>query len=161
MNQIKKINKNEGADWAQKVAYRRENKKWLGYSRKVALRILAAMEDIPNMNQKKLAESLNVSPQHISKITKGEENLTLKTIAAISEVLNTELILFPMFKYNQPLNVFFGVKSNLTFMIIPEKNSFIPNNYNYETIITLEEAGGYLNSFVQIEPNRPQISLRP
>lgn len=46
---------------------------------------------------------LQVSPQRISKILKGQENLTLETIYKLSQVLNFELISFPEYKLSKPL----------------------------------------------------------
>src|SRR5438874_772549 len=99
-NKLTLLQKSAGATWSEKAKYRAINKKWLGYSGRVALRIMSAMEDIPNMNQKKLAEIAGVSAQHVSKIIKGKENLTLQTIAKFSDILGVELISFPSFKYN-------------------------------------------------------------
>ena len=44
------------------------------------------------MSQKLLAEKLDVSPQQVSKILKGTENLTLQTITQIETVLGIKLI---------------------------------------------------------------------
>jgi plasmid maintenance system antidote protein VapI len=52
------------------------------------------------MNQRKLAELMGVTPQHISKIVKGQENLTLETIGKLSEALQIELVDFPKIKYS-------------------------------------------------------------
>jgi len=82
------------------VECKRLNKTWLNYSGKIALRVLSAIEDIPGMNQRKLAELMGVTPQHISKIVKGQENLTLETIGKLSEALQIELIDFPKIKYS-------------------------------------------------------------
>jgi transcriptional regulator with XRE-family HTH domain len=45
------------------------------------------------MTQKDLAERMNVSPQYISKIVKGAENLSLETITALEEALSVDLFL--------------------------------------------------------------------
>lgn len=82
----------------EKVRFRKRNRKWLGYSGNIALRILAALDDNETVNQKVLAEKIGVSPQYISKVVSGNENLTLETIAKISEALGVELISFPSFK---------------------------------------------------------------
>ena len=115
------IEKRETPKWRERIKYRKENKKWLSYSGKIALRILAAMEDLPGMNQKRLAELSNVTPQHISKMLKGEDNMTLETIAKMSEILMAELISFPDYKYNQPLKSFvaFETHSGFIFMSVP------------------------------------------
>jgi DNA-binding Xre family transcriptional regulator len=89
-----------GVKWVNDVECKRLNKTWLNYSGKIALRVLSAIEDIPGMNQRKLAELMGVTPQHISKIVKGQENLTLETIGKLSEALQIELIDFPKFKYS-------------------------------------------------------------
>ncbi|MDI3318413.1 helix-turn-helix domain-containing protein [Pinibacter soli] len=82
----------------ENARYRLKNRKWLGYSGNIAQRILAALEDSETVNQKVLAEKIGVSPQYISKVVSGNENLTLETIAKISEALGVELISFPLFK---------------------------------------------------------------
>jgi DNA-binding XRE family transcriptional regulator len=89
-----------GVKWVNDVECKRLNKTWLNYSGKIALRVLSAIEDIPGMNQRKLAELMGVTPQHISKIVKGQENMTLETIGKLSEALQIELIDFPKIKYS-------------------------------------------------------------
>jgi transcriptional regulator with XRE-family HTH domain len=95
------IEKRELPEWRKRAQFRKENSVWLKFSGKIALRMLAALEDIPDMNQKRLAELADVSPQHISKVLKGEENLTLKSIARFSEILGKDLIEFPSYKYHE------------------------------------------------------------
>ena len=81
--------------WMDKARFRKKNKKWLEYSGAIARRVLVAIDAIEGMSQKKLAEQLNVSPQHVSKMLKGQDNLTLETIAKLSLALDVELISFP------------------------------------------------------------------
>jgi transcriptional regulator with XRE-family HTH domain len=90
------------SNYLQNAQFRIENKKWLNYSSNIALRIIAALDQQANMTQKALAEKLEVSPQYINKILKGQENLSLATIAKISEVLNVELISFPNYLFDKP-----------------------------------------------------------
>jgi plasmid maintenance system antidote protein VapI len=82
----------------EKVVYRLQRKTFLKYSSNIAQRVMAAMEDRNDMNRKILAKTLSVSPQYISRITRGKENLTLDTIAKLSDALGVELITFPVFK---------------------------------------------------------------
>jgi transcriptional regulator with XRE-family HTH domain len=42
-------------------------------------------------NQQKLADKMGTSQQYISKLCKGQENLTLKNIAQLEEVLGIEI----------------------------------------------------------------------
>ena len=95
------------SNYLQNAKFRIENKKWLSYSSNIALRVLAALEESEEMTQKTLAEKVGVSPQYINKVLKGQENLSLQTIAKLSEALNIELITFPKFLFDQPINKVF------------------------------------------------------
>jgi transcriptional regulator with XRE-family HTH domain len=95
------------SNYLQNAKFRIENKKWLSYSSNIALRVLAALEESEQMTQKTLAEKVGVSPQYINKVLKGQENLSLQTIAKLSEALNIELITFPKFLFDQPINKVF------------------------------------------------------
>lgn len=81
-------------DWKDRADYQKKNRVWLKKSVDIALRILDALHH-KRMTQVELANRLNVSRQHISKIVKGQENLTLETIARIEEVLGVVLIAIP------------------------------------------------------------------
>jgi ribosome-binding protein aMBF1 (putative translation factor) len=80
--------------WLKNAQHRRENKKWLAYSFQIAIKVLAAIDATPGMTQKKLAELIGVSPQYISKILKGQENLTLETISKLEDALGVNLFSF-------------------------------------------------------------------
>ncbi len=92
--------------------FRIENKKWLSYSSNITLRVLAAIEENEQMTQKALAEMIGVSPQYINKVLKGQENLSLQTIAKLSDALNVELITFPKFLFDEPINKVFKKTSS-------------------------------------------------
>ena len=100
------------SNYLQNAKFRIENKKWLSYSSNIALRVLAALEESEEMTQKTLAEKVGVSPQYINKVLKGQENLSLQTIAKLSEALNMELITFPKFLFDQPINKVFKTISS-------------------------------------------------
>lgn len=108
---LAKITGPEPSAWREEAEFRFKNRKWLKYSGNIALRILAAIEDREDLSQTKLAELINVTPQYISKILKGHENLTLETIAKLSEALNVELISFPDYKYMLPIATLIKEKS--------------------------------------------------
>lgn len=105
--QIDKITDSENpSSWKEKAQARR-SKPWLKqYSSQIARRILAIIGDREDLSQAKLAEALQVSPQQISKIVKGQENLTLETIYKLSKALDTELISFPQYKYSYVTKTF-------------------------------------------------------
>lgn len=78
-------------DWREKAEWRRENRRWLRYSGFIAVTVLHRLEEL-KMSQKELAEKMNCSPQYISKLLKGLENLTLDTISKLEECLNLDLV---------------------------------------------------------------------
>lgn len=82
---------NKEVNWKEKANWRAKNKEWLKHSRKIAIKINSILKE-RKLTQKKLAEMLEVSPQQVSKIIKGRENLTLETISKIEKVLSIELI---------------------------------------------------------------------
>ena len=95
------------SNYLHNAKFRIENKKWLSYSSNITLRVLAAIEKNEQMTQKALAEMIGVSPQYINKVLKGQENLSLQTIAKLSDALNVELITFPKFLFDEPINKVF------------------------------------------------------
>jgi ribosome-binding protein aMBF1 (putative translation factor) len=79
------------SDWKAKAKYRRDNREWLKKSAAIAVRVLDALK-AQNLSQKELAERMNISPQQISKIVKGQENLTLETISNLEIALGIQIM---------------------------------------------------------------------
>ncbi len=100
MTNIDKLNKlaSNNSKWIEEAKKRRENRVWQKHSQKIAIKILKAIRE-KGIRQKQLAEMIGVSPQQINKIVKGNENLTLVTIAKLESALNIELIFE---KINEP-----------------------------------------------------------
>ena len=95
METIEKLNALKSytpSEWREKAHWRRENREWLKKSREIALAVLNAISNNPAMTQKELARQMGVSPQYVSKILKGEENLSLQTITKLESILEIELI---------------------------------------------------------------------
>ncbi|MEO6302143.1 MAG: helix-turn-helix transcriptional regulator [Bacteroidia bacterium] len=90
-NKLKNLVSKDTSDWKEKAKFRKENKFWLEHSQTIAIKILSELKKL-NMTQKALAEKLNIEPQQINKIVKGQENLTLKTICQIENALGITLI---------------------------------------------------------------------
>jgi len=80
------------SNWKAKAKYRRENREWLKRSAAIAVKVLDALK-AQGLTQKDLAERLDVTPQYINKIVKGEENLTLETITNLELALGIYIIL--------------------------------------------------------------------
>jgi DNA-binding XRE family transcriptional regulator len=62
------------------------NRAMLQESQKIALKVLNRLAEL-NWTQKRLAEAMEVSPQQISKIVSGKENLTIETQIKLQEIL--------------------------------------------------------------------------
>jgi ribosome-binding protein aMBF1 (putative translation factor) len=102
MKSTKNLNKLEKlvagkSGWLEKAKKREKNEVWLDRSFKIALNVLRSLRD-QNMSQKELAEKMGVTPQHINKIVKGQENLSLETISKLETALGIELISIPSIK---------------------------------------------------------------
>lgn len=78
-------------DWRQKAEWRRKNRRWLRYSGFIALKVLNRIEEL-GLSQKQLAERMACSPQYVSKLVQGAENLTLETISKLEECLDIDLV---------------------------------------------------------------------
>ena len=84
----------EPSRWMEKALRDEANEAWLERSSNIALRILGALQ-LNGMSQKELATKTGVSPQQVSKLLKGNENLTLETIAKLEAALGIVLIAIP------------------------------------------------------------------
>lgn len=78
-------------DWREKAEWRRKNRRWLRYSGFIALKVMKRLDEL-GMSQKQLAEKMSCSPQYISKLAQGAENLTLETISKLEECLEFDLV---------------------------------------------------------------------
>jgi len=79
------------SNWEEKATHLIENDYWLKHSRRIAVRINLFLKS-SGMQKQELATLLNVSPQQVSKIIKGRENLTLQTISKIEKALGISLL---------------------------------------------------------------------
>ncbi len=75
--------------FVENAKWRRENAGWLRWSRKVALAIVDYMQ-ANNLKRADIAQQLGVSPQYVSKLLSGTENLSFKSIANIEEKLGID-----------------------------------------------------------------------
>ena len=92
---IEEIAVDDKGSWLEKARYRRENRSWLRKSQRIAVRVLSVLNE-KGMQQKELAEAMDVSPQQVSKIVKGKQNLTLETISKLESVLGVKLFEVPV-----------------------------------------------------------------
>ena len=91
---VKKLEQHMSAPpskWREKAEFRLANKSWLRYSQYVAMLMLDKMDEV-GLNQRGLAERMGCSQQYVSKILKGQENLSIETICKIEDALEVELL---------------------------------------------------------------------
>lgn len=77
--------------WRQKAEWRQKNKSWLRYSQQIAIKMLEKMHEL-GLTQKALAERMGCSQQYVSKVLRGQENLSIETICKIENALEIELL---------------------------------------------------------------------
>ena len=71
--------------------FMRENKDWLRNSAKIALCVRRVLR-VKGITQQELASRMNVSPQYVGRILKGQENLTLAVIAKLEKALQVTIL---------------------------------------------------------------------
>lgn len=74
------------SSFLDEAMWRRENASWLRWSRQLAVILIGYMQD-NGMKRADLASKLGVSPQYVSKLLSGTENLSFKSIANIEDKL--------------------------------------------------------------------------
>lgn len=72
--------------FVEEATWRKENEGWLRWSRQFATTLIGYMQD-NGLKRADLALRLGVSPQYVSKLLSGTENLSFKSIANIEEKL--------------------------------------------------------------------------
>lgn len=70
----------------EEAAWRKENASWLKWSRQLALTLINYMQD-NGLKRADLAMRLEVSPQYVSRLLSGTENLSFKSLANIENRL--------------------------------------------------------------------------
>ncbi len=80
--------------WREVVEFRKANSGWLNLSADIALKVMDEM-DKQGIKGTELASRLGVSPQQVSKILKGRENLKLETIAKLNQALGVKIFVIP------------------------------------------------------------------
>ena len=73
--------------WRERAEWRQQNKSWLRHSQRIAVKMLEKMDEL-GLTQKQLAELMGCSQQYVSKVLKGQENLSLETMSKIEDCLH-------------------------------------------------------------------------
>lgn len=72
--------------FTEEASWRKDNASWLRWSRHLAVTLIGYMQD-NGLKRADLAVRLGVSPQYVSKLLSGTENLSFKSIANIEDRL--------------------------------------------------------------------------
>ncbi len=72
--------------FVEDAVWRKENASWLRWSRQLAVALIGYMQD-NGLKRADLAAKLGVSPQYVSKLLSGTENLSFKSVANIEDKL--------------------------------------------------------------------------
>ncbi|HSD07645.1 helix-turn-helix transcriptional regulator [Flavobacterium sp.] len=94
MSNIEKFTALVSSEKTNTIAKNRErikNRAMLRESQNIALKVLDRLDEL-HWTQKKLAIELDVSPQQVSKIIKGQENLTLETQIKLQDILDIPIL---------------------------------------------------------------------
>lgn len=73
------------------VKKRIKNRAMLRESQQIALKVLLKLDDL-SWSQKDLANAMDVSPQQITKIVSGKENLTIETQIKLQNILDIPVL---------------------------------------------------------------------
>lgn len=91
---VEKLKRHKSATsskWREAAEFRTKNRNWLRYSQSIAMRVADAMED-EGLTQKALAERMGCTQQYVSRILKGQENMSLETISKLETALGLNII---------------------------------------------------------------------
>lgn len=81
----------EETNTLQKVKERIKNRAMLRESQKIALKVLLKLDEL-GWKQTDLAREMGVSPQQISKIVSGKENLSIETQIKLQTILDVPIL---------------------------------------------------------------------
>lgn len=93
IERLSRYQSDQPSKWREEEEKRRRAKAdgWLKYSRRIAIKIAMAMKQ-QNLSRQEVAERMGCSPQYISRLLKGEENLSLETIYKLENALNVSIL---------------------------------------------------------------------
>lgn len=118
IRKLKPVISNEPSKWREKADYEQTNKRWLNYSVEVAMIVLNELER-QGLNQSDLARIMGVTPQLISRLVKGGENLTFATVAQLEDALKIRFLNFQLKHPDEDTDVgskpIFSIKSKSDF----------------------------------------------
>lgn len=82
---------NEKTDTIERNRERLKSRAMLRESQQIAIKVLMKLDEL-GWSQKDLAKEMEVSPQQITKIVSGKENLTIETQIKLQDILNIPVL---------------------------------------------------------------------
>ena len=82
---------NEKTNTLEKNKERIKNRAMLRESQQISIKVLAKLDEL-GWSQKDLAKEMEVSPQQITKIVSGKENLTIETQIKLQNILDIPVL---------------------------------------------------------------------
>lgn len=81
----------ETTETIEKIENRKRNRDMIRESQRIAIKVITKIEEL-GWSRKELATRLDVSPQQVSKITSGKENLTIETQIKLQQLLDIPIL---------------------------------------------------------------------
>jgi transcriptional regulator with XRE-family HTH domain len=113
-------------EWLKEAQWRQDNYFWLKTSFQIAIQIGSVLKQ-KEMTQKELAEKMGCSPQFVSTLLKGSENLTLETICKIEKALEIKLI-----NVVSATTFFVDIQTQEPVLNLPKSKKYANDNQEYE-----------------------------
>ncbi len=82
---------NEKTDTLERNTTRIKSRAMLRESQQIAIKVLMKLDEL-GLSQRDLAKAMEVSPQQITKIVSGKENLTIETQIKLQNILNIPIL---------------------------------------------------------------------
>ncbi|MCM1067403.1 MAG: helix-turn-helix transcriptional regulator [Muribaculaceae bacterium] len=77
--------------WREKALARQADKEWLQYSKRIAMMMLDKMDEL-GITQTAVAARMGCTQQYISRVLKGNVNLSIETITKIEAALDIQIL---------------------------------------------------------------------
>ncbi len=99
VERLKAVAKPASAEAVKDAEARRQNRDWQEKSALIALDIHAYLRK-NGISKKEFAKLMGVTPAQVTKLLSGKENLGLKTISKLENVLQMDLVTIPNYEHH-------------------------------------------------------------
>ena len=129
---------NEKTDTLARNKERIKNRSMLRESQQISMKVLIKLDEL-GWTQKDLAKEMEVSPQQITKIVSGKENLTIDTQIKLQNILNIPVLAsYYEKKTNGMEEWIFSIEKRVE-KIVAQSNQ-VSNNYQASKMVKMERS---------------------